>query len=81
VTRAKSNLNAHRVSSTATDRTTGSIADQTIAPDGLYTSKDYPVHLRRVRFKVPETEKTLMFLNQSDNQSDVMPGIDDLRLV
>lgn len=62
VIRAKSNLSAHRVYSTATDRTTGVIADQTIALDGHATSKDYPVHLRRVRFRDPETEKTLVFL-------------------
>jgi hypothetical protein len=62
VTRAKSNLNAHRVYSTATDRTTGVIADQTIALDGYYTAKDYPVHLRRVRFRDPETGRTLIFL-------------------
>ena len=48
VTRAKSNLSAHRVYSAATDRTTGVIADQTIALDGHYTKRDYPVHLRRV---------------------------------
>ena len=34
VTRAKSNLDAHRVYSTPTDRTTGVIADQTIELDG-----------------------------------------------
>jgi hypothetical protein len=62
VTRAKSNLNAHRVYSTATDRTTGVIADQKIALDGHYTSRDYPIHIRRVRFRDPETEKTLVFL-------------------
>jgi len=62
VTRAKSNLNAHRVYSTATDRTTGVIADQKIALDGHYTSQDYPIHIRRVRFRDPETEKTLVFL-------------------
>jgi hypothetical protein len=39
VTRAKSNLNARRVYSAATDRTTGIIADQTIALNGHYTSK------------------------------------------
>ena len=38
VTRAKSNLNAHRVYSAATDRTTGVIADQTITLDGYYTA-------------------------------------------
>src|SRR5438128_6543207 len=62
VTRAKSNLDAHRVYSAPTDRTTGIIADQTIALDGYATSKDYPVHLRRVRFKDPESGKTLVFL-------------------
>jgi hypothetical protein len=51
VTRAKSNLDAHRVYSAATDRTTGVIADQTIKLDGHYTSRDYPEHLRRVRFR------------------------------
>jgi hypothetical protein len=62
VTRAKSNLNAHRVYSAATDRTTGVIPDQKIALDGHYTRKDYPVHLRRVRFRDPDTKKTLVFL-------------------
>src|SRR5947208_4013356 len=62
VTRAKSNLDAHRVYSASTDRATGIIADQTIALDGYATSKDYPVHLRRVRFKDPESGKTLVFL-------------------
>jgi len=62
VTRAKSNLNAHRVYSAANDRAAGVIADQTIALDGHYTAKDYPIHLRRVRFKDPKTGKTLIFL-------------------
>ena len=43
MTRAKSNLNAHRVYSAAVDRTTGVIADQTITLDGHYTSKDYRI--------------------------------------
>jgi len=62
VIRAKSNLNAHRVYSTPTDRTTGIIADQKIALDGHYTRKDYPVHLRRVRFRDPESKEALVFL-------------------
>jgi hypothetical protein len=66
VTRAKSNLDAHRVYSAPTDRATGIIADQTIALDGNATRKDYPDHLGRVRFKDPESGKTLVFLtNQS----------------
>jgi len=62
VTRAKSNLDAHRVYSSPSDRATGVIADQTIALDGVKTGKDYPLHLRRVRFRDAETQKTLVFL-------------------
>jgi hypothetical protein len=62
VTRAKSNLSAHRVYSAPTDRTTGMIAGQTIALDGPRTSQDYPEHLRRIRFRDAETVKTLIFL-------------------
>lgn len=62
VTRAKSNLDAHRIYSAPTDRTAGVIADQTIALDGARTSQDYPVHLRRIRFRDAENAKTLIFL-------------------
>ena len=62
VTRSKSNMDAHRVYSSATDRSTGVICDQAIALDGFYTQQDYPEHLRRVRFKDPESGKTLVFL-------------------
>jgi len=62
VTRAKSNLLAHRVYSAPTDRASGVIADQTISLDGVRTSGDYPPHLRRIRFRDPETNKTLIFL-------------------
>ena len=62
VTRAKSNLDAHRVYSAPTDRAVGIIADQTIALDGFSTRKDYPVHLRRIRFKDAESGKRLVFL-------------------
>jgi Transposase DDE domain len=68
VTRAKSSLNAHRVYSAATDRTTGVIADQTIALDGHYTRRDYPAHLQRVRFRDPQTGKTLVFLTNTTAQ-------------
>ncbi len=62
VTRAKSNLDAHRVYSSATDRSTGVICDQIIALDGFYTKRDYPEHLRRIRFKDAQSAKTLVFL-------------------
>lgn len=65
VSRAKRGMNAHRVYSTATDRTTGVICDQMISLDGQYASKDYPELLRRVRFKVPESGKTLVFVTNN----------------
>jgi transposase len=67
VTRAKSNMKAHRVYSAACDRASGVIVDQTIALDGLTTRQDYPDHLRRIRFRDPDSQKTLIFLtNQTD---------------
>jgi transposase len=65
VTRAKSNLNARRVYSAMTDRSAGIICDQTIALNGYYVSRDYPAHLRRIRFKDPESGKTLVFLTNN----------------
>jgi hypothetical protein len=62
VTRAKRNLNARRVYSTTVDRSSGVISDQTIALNGFYAAKHYPGHLRRVRYRDPETGKTLVFL-------------------
>jgi transposase len=65
VTRAKRGMNARRVYSTKTDRTTGVICDQMIALDGFYVSKGYPEQLRRIRYKDPETGKTLVFLTNN----------------
>jgi len=63
VTRAKTNLAAHRVYSHPVDRETGLVCDQTIALDGFYTQKDYPDHLRRIRFNDPNNGKRLIFLS------------------
>jgi transposase len=62
VTRAKSNMDAHRVYSAPTDRTTGIICDQTIALDGRDSRRYYPDHLRRIRFKDHESGKTFVFM-------------------
>ena len=62
VTRAKRNLDARRVYSAPVDRSTGLISDQTIALNGHYAAKRYPAHLRRIRFRDPETGKVLVFL-------------------
>jgi hypothetical protein len=65
VTRAKSNMKARRVYSAQVDRATGIVCDQTISMQGFYAKLDYPDHLRRVRFKDPETGKTLIFLTNN----------------
>ena len=62
--------------SATTERSTGIICDQTIALDGFYAKKDYPQHLRRIRFKDQETGKTLVFLT---NNFTLLSGVNDLR--
>jgi Domain of unknown function (DUF4372)/Transposase DDE domain len=62
VTRAKSNMDWRRIYSAATDRASGIICDQTIALDGVQTSRHYPEHLRRIRFNDPVTGKSLAFI-------------------
>ena len=63
VTRAKSNLDARRLYSAPTDRTTGIICDQTIALNGYYSQQHYPDHLRRIRFRDTDSSKMLVFLS------------------
>ncbi len=65
VTRAKRGMNARRVYSSAVDKATGIMCDQTIAMNGVYIAKDYPLHLRRVRFKDPVSGRTLVFLTNN----------------
>ena len=65
VTRAKRGMDARRVYSASTDRAAGVICDQTIALNGFYATKDYPEQFRRIRFKDPETRKTLAFLTNN----------------
>jgi len=65
VTRAKSPMDARRVYSAPTDRSTGVISDQQVMLNGYYSARKYPEHLRRVRFKDPESGKTLIFLTNN----------------
>ena len=58
-------MNARRFYSSATGRVTGVICDQRIALNGFYVRRDYPEHLRRVKFKDPESGKTLVFLTNN----------------
>ena len=65
VTRAKSNIKARRRYSRPVDRSTGLICDQTIVLTGFYTRQGFENPLRRVKFKDPETGKTLVFLTNN----------------
>jgi len=65
VTRAKQGMDAQRVYSTATDRSSGVICDQRVRLNGFYAAKDYPEHLRRIRFKDPASGKKLVFLTNN----------------
>ena len=70
VTRAKRNLDARRIYSSPVDRETGIVCDQIIALNGYQSQNRYPDHLRRIRFKDPNTRKTLVFLT---NHFDLPP--------
>jgi len=65
VTRAKSPLEARRMYSATVERSTGVICDQRVILTGLHSAKKYPEHLRRIRFKDPESGKTLVFLTNN----------------
>ena len=65
VTRAKRGMNARRVYSNPVDRSTGLICDQLVMLTGYYPVRNYPEHLRRIKFKDPETGKTLVFLTNN----------------
>lgn len=65
VIRAKSNLQVKRRYSHDVDRSTGLICDQTVVLTGFYSNQDYEKPIRRIKFKDPETEKTLVFLTNN----------------
>jgi hypothetical protein len=65
VIRPKSNTQWRRLYSAPVDRSTGLICDQTIVLTGVTTHRDYPERLRRIRFKDPNTGKTLVFVTNN----------------
>jgi hypothetical protein len=62
VIRAKNNLAFQRVYSHPVDKSTGLRCDQTIKLKNHYASKDYPSHLRRVKFYDKEHEQHYVYL-------------------
>jgi hypothetical protein len=65
VTRAKSNLKVQRRYSHKVDKTTGLICDQSVVLTVFYSHKGFDQPLRRIRFKDPQTRKTLVFLTNN----------------
>ena len=62
VIRGKSNLLFRRVYSRPVDKSTGLRCDQTIALSAPKANKDYPQHLRRIKFYDAEHDRHLVFL-------------------
>lgn len=65
VTRGKSNLKVQRRYSHPVDRSTGLICDQTVVLTGFYSQQHFEAPIRRIRFKDPDTGKTLVFLTNN----------------
>ena len=62
VTRARSDQRVRRLYSRSADKPRGIMADQIVSLEVFRTHRDYPSHLRRVRFHDPDTGKRLVFL-------------------
>ena len=65
VVRGRANFRFRRLYSRPVDRTTGLICDQTVVTSGVHTATDYPDKLRRIKYRDPETGKTLVFLTNN----------------
>jgi len=65
VIRGKSNLLFRRVYSRAVDKSTGLRCDQIIALTAPKARKDYPQHLRRIKFYDAEHDRHLVFLTNN----------------
>jgi hypothetical protein len=65
VIRGKSNLLFRRVYSRTVDKSTGLRCDQTIALTAPKACKDYPQHLRRIKFYDAEHDRHLVFLTNN----------------
>lgn len=65
VIRGKSNLLFRRVCSHAVDKSTGLRCDQTVVLTAPKAGKDYPQHLRRIKFYDAEHDRHLVFLTNN----------------
>jgi hypothetical protein len=65
VVRGKIGQRVRRIASRQVDKTSGVICDQTVVLTVRQTVKKYPARLRRVRYRDPQTGKTLIFLTNN----------------
>ena len=65
VTRARANSSTRRRYSHPVDRATGLICDHTVVLTNPYSAPHFPAPLRRIRFKDPDSTKTLVFLTNN----------------
>lgn len=65
VVRGKIRQRVRRITSRPVDRSGGIICDQTVALSIRQTARKYPARLRRIRYRDPETKKTLIFLTNN----------------
>lgn len=65
IIRGKGNLKGTRIYSHKVDKSTGLRSDQTIRLTNYYSLKDYPEHLRRVRFYDSEHNQYYVFLTNN----------------
>jgi Domain of unknown function (DUF4372)/Transposase DDE domain len=72
VTRAKSNFQCRRIYSRPVKKSTGLRCDQTIVLTGVQSAKDYPDHLRLVKFFDTEHDKRYAFLTNNFLLSDAL---------
>jgi hypothetical protein len=65
VIRAKDNLHFNRIKSDITNKSNHVLCDQTIKLNNYYSSKDYPINLRRIKFLDKENNIVLIFLSNN----------------
>lgn len=65
VVRAKDNLHFSRIKSGLTNKSEQVLCDQTIKLSNYYPSRDYPIHLRRIKFLDKENNMVLVFLSNN----------------
>ena len=65
VIRAKTNFRFKRIYSQKADKSTGVQCDQIVVLENFYAKKDYPSHLRRIRYYDRENDKRFVFLTNN----------------